>query len=112
MQLTPIKTVSSRQNIRFIIVKRSFFRKRYDLPMLLYRKNPPLYTLEMCGKCKLCSRKSRKKDDLQKNIPPIPRKILDLRHKDKEESDAVSSVSANFPKMRQARSIRPLSLDG
>jgi len=52
-------------------------------------------------------RKSRKKDDLQKNIPPIPRKILDLRYKDEEESDAVSSVSANFPKMRQQRTSAP-----
>ncbi|HJH80095.1 MAG TPA: hypothetical protein OIM07_10535 [Clostridiales bacterium] len=48
-------------------------------------------------------RKSRKKDGLQKNIPSIPRKILDLRHKDQEESDAVSSASAKSPKMRQQR---------
>jgi len=29
--------------------------------MLLYRKNPPLYTLEMCGKCKLCAENRGKK---------------------------------------------------
>lgn len=44
------------------------------------------------------AQKIAEKDGLQKNIPPIPRKILDLRHKDEEESDAVSSASANFPK--------------
>jgi len=52
-------------------------------------------------------RKSRKKDGLQKNIPSVPRKILDLRHKDKEESDAVSSASAKSPKMRQQRTSAP-----
>ena len=45
------------------------------------------------------AQKIAEKDDLQKNIPPIPRKILDLRHKNQEESDAASSASAIFPKM-------------
>jgi hypothetical protein len=53
------------------------------------------------------AQKIAEKGGLQKNIPSIPRKILDLRHKNQEESDAVSSASAKSPKMRQQRTSAP-----
>ena len=111
MQLTPIKTVSSRQNIRFIIVKRSFFRKRYDLPMLLYRKNPPLYTLEMCGKCKLCAENRGKRRFAEKystysaeNSRFAPQESGRIRRC----FQRIRQISQNAP----ATNIRLLSLDG